>query len=370
MYALTWQWVFSVNLKQFATNETMFRWGRKHYLVHENVRHMFLDRYTMQVYGFDLSMCAPMSNEMFATTKEGEHITSVWDHHPNQKILQLVDSKKTLLQDQYMVLPFLNPSILYRRDKKDWLISWRSDPNTFRVVRIDEFNHTSSSINMKDSVSWLTDKAKELSAEHCPYPFIDIKGEDPRLFIMSSGQVYAAYARRYPRRIPEIRMSYVELFITKTSITIDDIVDITLNDESEKMHDQKNWSPFEYNNKLHFIGLIWPHRIIAVDIDPKHTWVGSGKIVANSNMDSSTFSWSYGQLRGGTPAIRIQEDLFLTFFHSSIDPPPVGDVLKTYVMGAYTFRADGQFKIVAISPEPIVEETMYNGKWSANLSLT
>ena len=40
------------------------------------------------------------------------------------------------------------------------------------------------------------------------------------------------------------------------------------------------------------------------------------------------YKWKYGDLRGGTAAVYIGENRFLTFFHSSNDPPPTGNVLK------------------------------------------
>ena len=43
-----------------------------------------------------------------------------------------------------------------------------------------------------------------------------------------------------------------------------------------------------------------------------------------------------------------------------------GDVLRTYVFGAYTFEANPPFAIKTISDAPIVHETMYSGPW-ANL---
>jgi predicted GH43/DUF377 family glycosyl hydrolase len=76
-----------------------------------------------------------------------------------------------------------------------------------------------------------------------------------------------------------------------------------------------------------------------------------------------------GDLRGGTAAQFIGNNSYLAFFHSSNEPPPVGEVLRTYVFGAYLFDSQPPFAIKAISPEPIVHEAMYSGPW-ANLPMS
>jgi len=54
----------------------------------------------------------------------------------------------------------------------------------------------------------------------------------------------------------------------------------------------------------------------------------------------------------------------LTFFHSSLVPPTTGDVLRTYVFGAYTFQKDAPFALTGMTNKPIVHETMYSGPWT------
>ena len=90
-----------------------------------------------------------------------------------------------------------------------------------------------------------------------------------------------------------------------------------------------------------------------------------GKTIAlTSSFHESNFTWKYGDLRGGTPAIKINNSFYLSFFHSSNDPPESGEnVLKTYVMGAYTFCINPPFKILRISSQPIIHNTMYNSSW-------
>lgn len=83
----------------------------------------------------------------------------------------------------------------------------------------------------------------------------------------------------------------------------------------------------------------------------------------NSIITPATY-WDYGEMRGGTQAVKIDDNTFLTFFHSSRHPPETGYVLKTYVMGAYTFDSKPPFAIKTISTHPIVHDSMYTGPWS------
>ena len=80
------------------------------------------------------------------------------------------------------------------------------------------------------------------------------------------------------------------------------------------------------------------------------------------NLNSNNFTWLYGELRGGTPAVLINNSFYFSFFHSSNEPKESGDdVLKTYVMGAYVFCKKPPFKILKISALPIVHNSMYTG---------
>ena len=62
--------------------------------------------------------------------------------------------------------------------------------------------------------------------------------------------------------------------------------------------------------------------------------------------------------------MKINENTYLLFFHSSRDPPETGDVLKTYYMGALTFSSKPPFSIMSITTVPITHDIMYKGSWS------
>lgn len=71
---------------------------------------------------------------------------------------------------------------------------------------------------------------------------------------------------------------------------------------------------------------------------------------------SSSIKWDYGELRGGTQAFLLG-DRYLSFFHSSIQSD--GELLYYYI-GAYTFSAEPPFKILEMSPHPIIGADFYD----------
>lgn len=106
---------------------------------------------------------------------------------------------------------------------------------------------------------------------------------------------------------------------------------------------EKNWVPFFADQSLYFIYGEEPHTII--ECDPLN---GYCQRVDERTID---LDWPYGIIRGGTPAIKI-DDQFLTFYHSSLEQLDIYQN-RIYFMGAYTFDPFFPFAIRAYSPKPI-----------------
>jgi predicted GH43/DUF377 family glycosyl hydrolase len=120
---------------------------------------------------------------------------------------------------------------------------------------------------------------------------------------------------------------------------------------------EKNWVPFIYENELLLAHHLFPHKIFQPLLD------GSGDCKMVSNTFPS-FIWEWGELRGGTPAIKINEEYYLSFFHSSIPLKTIhsdSQLIPHYFMGAYLFSATPPFTIKYISPEPIIGPNFYHG---------
>lgn len=117
---------------------------------------------------------------------------------------------------------------------------------------------------------------------------------------------------------------------------------------------EKNWTPFVHQDDLLLAYGLLPHRIF----QPSLT---SGTCTTHSSTQS-LINWTWGELRGGTPALK-DGDEYIAFFHSSIHLATVhsqGKKIAHYLMGAYTFSAQPPFEITRISPTPIVGKKFYS----------
>ena len=120
---------------------------------------------------------------------------------------------------------------------------------------------------------------------------------------------------------------------------------------------EKNWVPFDYQGNLLLAYSLLPHKIFRPDLDQS----GECELFATT---SSDISWKWGELRGGTPALRNGNE-YLAFFHSSIKVATDHSNQKSiphYFIGAYTFEKDSPFAITSISKEPIIGKNFYHGK--------
>jgi hypothetical protein len=114
---------------------------------------------------------------------------------------------------------------------------------------------------------------------------------------------------------------------------------------------EKNWSPFVYEGKSHFIYSITPHRILT------YPSLQSANLGAESILSENDWSRQlWGSPRGGTPAQLVNGE-YLSFFHSAFEDHRG---VVWYTMSAYTFEATPPFRITRISPHPITFHGIYD----------
>lgn len=116
---------------------------------------------------------------------------------------------------------------------------------------------------------------------------------------------------------------------------------------------EKNWTPFVWQDKLLLSYTISPQVVV----DPHAKEVFS--------ISEEEFPWEWGEIRGGTPAIRLDEGHYLSIFHScskmkSFYSPD--KEVRHYFMGAYVFESEPPFRVTAISKKPIIAKGFYSGK--------
>jgi len=359
----------------------MFRQGKPVYVLFKKQRHMIPDRYTMNCLGtYYYHLLQQMNQSIVAQYPKGDPIETLWDKHPNEAILSLLNTGPQLIQEiSSVVTNLLNPSLIYKN--RDIFISGRfyddsRYQNIFWLNNAASYNH---SLSLEEGLKTLnTFQFNTSVVSHGK-----IYGEDPRLFVLNDGRMFVTICHRFPRKVPELQMAYSELIPRNNRIEVGPLIDIKYK-EFPSM-DQKNWTPFEYNNEMLFIANIQPHRIVGTSLN--HQWEGHpkgfdplkiippgekfedglskvsvGKTVCLSNI--TNHNWKHGDIRGGTSPMLIDNNTFLSFFHSSNDPPMTGKVLKTYVFGAYTFNSKPPFNIKAMSSDPILHESMYSGHWA------
>lgn len=317
--------------------------------------------------GYEFHKLSTASRDFIAAIPDSPTpLKSLWDHHQNEKILSL--GKSNFIISTSKVFTLLNPCYVYWNELI--AVTWRTEPETFRVVLIDRRNGSTSL--SAEAVEADINFMRTFNFLDAAVPHLSMKGEDPRLIVTqdlldpSKQRLWVVFCKRYHRQRPELQMSFAEVILKDGAPMAELTTDINFNNERPR-EDQKNWSPFVANRtSLLFVTSTDPHRIVtSVPVENK-PGKSFGKTVALTNtFPSKNKLWKHGELRGGTPAVLIGNgDRYLSFFHSSNDPPNAGDVLKTYVMGAYTFCARPPHRVLGLSRLPLVHESMYTGPWT------
>lgn len=181
------------------------------------------------------------------------------------------------------------------------------------------------------------------------------KQQDPRL-IQVGDRLMLAYNNTVDPTKGELRRMYVaELTYDGTRFHAENPQALLDYPYLRADRSEKNWTPFDYEDKLMLAYSLNPHRIFTPIPD-----TNSCELVSET---VCTPRWEWGTLRGGTPALKIG-DQYLAFFHSSIHMPSAhsnGKNIIHYFMGAYTFSAQPPFELTQISPEPIFGPDFYTG---------
>lgn len=176
--------------------------------------------------------------------------------------------------------------------------------------------------------------------------------QDARLIVVKN-KLFVVYNNFIRNQTPP-RMHVAEVhfngkkFYTETSERL-----VSFESKNERII-EKNWTPFVFKDKLLLAYTINPHTIFSM--------TGKGRCSTMSETEAK-IEWNWGELRGGTPALK-NNDEYLGFFHSSIKMRSIqsnGEEILHYFMGAYTFSQQPPFSITRMSSQPILTSTFYNG---------
>lgn len=254
-----------------------------------------------------------------------------------------------------------NPSLLKVDD--GFLLIFRYIPQReeeadISYIGIVKLNDNFDPISVPQLLNTRQKKSKTLS-----------QAEDARLFSYG-GRIFVIYNDNIEKMAPRLSdrrdMFIAELTYANNRFFLLPPLKLVCLERAERLRDhswvplalwEKNWVPFEYENKLLLVYSITPHEILypnLVNGDCYHLYE-----------TFAALNWNLGSLKGGTPAILVDGE-YLSFFHS-------GKVVQTeaswgydlwhYFMGAYTFSATAPFTITKFTPVPIVGKGFYTQSW-------
>jgi len=240
-----------------------------------------------------------------------------------------------------------NPSIL--QTEHGLLLSFRVNPNLndpwiswIGLVFLDENFEPISKPQIVNTRAWSSK--------------IPSQAEDARLFSFQ-GNMYLIYNDNINMVNPPSQkrrdMFFAQLHYEDEKFTLSEPVKILHKQKYHRHNWQKNWAPFEWNNTLFFTYSISPHEIV-------QPIFSSGECHPIYKTEGSV-NWTDGILRGGTPALEM-DDHYLAFFHSGIvkkSSVSNGMLMWHYYMGAYTFSNQPPFEILMMSPAPIMADNFY-----------
>ena len=370
--------------------------GRYHhamYIVKNGTKHILPDKYTIFAVGCNAYHLMP--NHEFSTFQSpiivdidviptGPPMPSRWDNRSNKKLLSLLQSQPNIVKEYCPnLMRKLNPSVIYVNHKKSWLVGFHHEglrEGRFIMVPGNVTNTTrlSDGASLCQSMDWLKKLDDHFSFTHVKFPMIEVKSGvgDPRLIELTGDTpgFYGVFSVGRKKK-PEIQPSFIKFYSDDTNpFYMQDQVWV-----SYGMQDEKNWTPFEYKSQLYFIYSIAPFQIVKVDINPTQTWLATAQSISFQNVSRSCLAFEWAPdwhsmiLRGGTQALPLKSDKpgvhkYVGLFHSYSNLVEENDfgVLKTYLMGVYTFEveeATNSFYLTGVSKYPIIHESWYSGHW-------
>lgn len=241
----------------------------------------------------------------------------------------------------------LNPSII--RWKDSLLLSFRVIPD-----RKQSFTSLIGLVWVDENFNAISEPQILNTQQNPPVPS---RAEDARL-IQVNNRLFMVYDDNPNERITKggFRVYTAEILYDGSTFSLQNIECLSNFEGASELKREKNWTPFEYQNNMLLSYSINPHQIF---------WPipGTNRCI-NLMKTQPNISWDWGDPRGGTAALKIDEDHYLSFFHSSKDMASVqssGKMSSHYFFAAYLFKNTPPFNITQVSPKPIIGEGFYSG---------
>lgn len=241
-----------------------------------------------------------------------------------------------------------NPSIIPWGDS--YLLTFRVIPQAFLSF------HSEIGVVKLDSEFNPVGKAQILKTRE-PTADVHSRAEDARLITIDN-ELWIVYTDNVDKIISKggFRVYIARLTYDGIFFSLEGSKALTKYEGSDQSRREKNWVPFEYESEMLLAYSIHPHKIFKPILGTN----ACQTIVTTY----SAIDWAWGDLRGGTTGLKINESEYLSFFHSSIKMATVHSDDKEmphYFMGAYTYSAEFPFEVTRMSPEPIIGKDFYHG---------
>lgn len=253
----------------------------------------------------------------------------------------IIESKRIIIPGH---LNAFNPSIIRWQGKL--LMSFREVPYSYMpyishlgLVWLDEDFNVISEAKMLTFGDLLPSRLDDLRLVQSGEKLYIVYSNNPDLVLSAGG----------------FRVQVAELMQFGDSFHLRDVHRLTQWDGEQPGVREKNWVPFDFRGQLMLAYSIIPHRVLT----PR--W-GTERC-DTVDVTRSAINWSWGELRGGTPAL-LDGGEYLAIFHSLKKMTTVHSTPKEmphYFMGAYTFSAEPPFNITKVSQSPIIGENFYHG---------
>lgn len=332
----------------------------KTYLLNHGSAHLIASDITVESLGYHHDSIPTISHEEFTRYKLGEEFPLIENKHENpDQITAFELLKNKLLQGRLMVEKqyigeFINPAVVLFKGRLFTAcgLGWGivDGKKATEMLEFRWLNH--STYSFSSSEPYLGVSSNQLNYINNTKQLL---GQDPRLIVLDENRMFLSFTNRFFR--DHIRMGYAILTYNSIAniITADEVYSTIYPSFDQHQH-HKNWAPFLYHNEILMISTVNPFVVVNLRIE-------NNVPVAyrNSSMPVAKTNWDYGELRGGSNAILIG-DRYLAFFHSSTNFP--GNYFKTYVMGAFTFTATSPFRLLEMSPYPILDDDLYTNDWA------
>lgn len=217
--------------------------------------------------------------------------------------------------------------------------------------RYDEFYHDCR-LPFRNQIGCvkLDEELNQTEEEFKKIQFENEFNEDPRAFSFQDNLylVYNSIRKNRPENSNARIMKLARL--NKTSLTVEHEIELDI----RLQEIEKNWTPFCYtaNGQDHFFFkyyLLSNQNLRIQNFDEELEVLGELSVLKKPSVPNLGWAPTWGEPRGGTPALKIGEE-YLSFFHSSFR---CNDGSFWYIFGAYTFESEPPFRVTRISHYPI-----------------